>query len=163
MLYHTCIKRGIFVLSNDTSWAQLFSHYWLLNVNQIVIVTYFCRRNPLSPYILLFPISSNQSLIYTFPQTEQHLLEPLMDQLWTTVWNGKYPKLQLHALCRIDQVIKTFTGGHRTAWTTSRSFLHMHIYARHSNRIALKPSIFIYSSICLAIPRAISLNYLMRY
>ena len=63
----------------------------------MVIVTYFFQSNLLLPYRLLFLISSKGSCICAFPQTEQ----PLMDQLWT--------KLQMHLLCRIDQVIQTFT------------------------------------------------------
>ena len=61
----------------------------------MVIVTYFCRGNPLSPHRLLFPISSKRSFICTFPQTGQHIPQPLVDQLWTTDWNEKKPKLQM--------------------------------------------------------------------
>ena len=75
---------GQFVLFNDGSRAHWFSYHLLLDVKQMVIVTYFFRGDPLLPHRLLFPISSKCSFICTFPQTGQHI--PLMDQLWTNYW-----------------------------------------------------------------------------
>ena len=62
-------------------------------------------------------------VICTFPQTGQHIPQPLMDQLWTTGWNGKKPKLQMFLPYRIDppcRRIQTFTAECSTAWPTSR-------------------------------------------
>ena len=58
--------------------------YWTSN---IVIVTYFFRGDSLSPHRLHFPISRKGSFICTFPQTELHIPQPLVDQLWITGWN----------------------------------------------------------------------------
>ena len=87
----------------------------------MVILTYFVRGNPLSP--LLFPISSPVSYICTFAQAGQHIPQPLMDQLWISGWNKKWPKLQMGWLSRIDKMIETFTCGHSTAWAMSCSDL----------------------------------------
>ena len=38
----------------------------------MVIVTYFFRGNPLSPHMILLPISSKESFRSTFPHTGQH-------------------------------------------------------------------------------------------
>ena len=55
--------------------------YWT-DIKHMVIVTYFFKGNPLLPHRLLFPICA-------FPQTGQHITQPLMDQLWTTGSNRK--------------------------------------------------------------------------
>ena len=60
--------------------------YW---ASTIWSLWHFFRGSPLSPHRLLFPVSSKGSFICTFPQTGQHISQPLMDQLWTTGWNGK--------------------------------------------------------------------------
>ena len=44
--------------------------------------------NPLPPHGLLFPISSKGSFICTIPQTGEHIPRPLLNQLWSTGWNG---------------------------------------------------------------------------
>ena len=46
-----------------------------------------------------------------FPIDRKAHTTALMDQLWTTGWNGKYPELQIHLLCRIDQVIHALQMG----------------------------------------------------
>ena len=61
-MYETRWK-GKFVLFNDTSWAHWFSYHHLLDVKQMVIVTYFFRGKLLSPYRLLNPINSKGSFI----------------------------------------------------------------------------------------------------
>ena len=53
--------------------------YW--TSSHMAITTYFFKENPLLPHRLLFPISSKGSFICTFPQTGQHIPQPLMDQL----------------------------------------------------------------------------------
>ena len=71
------VLKGKFVLFNDASKVHWFSHLRLLDIKLMVIVISFFRGNPLSPYRLLFSISSKRSFfICTFPL-------PLMDQLWT--------------------------------------------------------------------------------
>ena len=97
------------------------SYQWLLDVNHMIIVTYSFRGSLLSPYRPLFSISSKGSFICTFPQTKQHI--HLMDQLWTIGWNGKYPKLQMHPLCRMDRMIQTFTGTY-ASWPELRPTLY---------------------------------------
>ena len=76
----------------------------------MVIVTYLFRRNPLSPHRLLFP-DKQQGIFYivTFPQTGQRIPQPWIDQLWTTGWNGKWPKLQMNPTCRLSRMI-TFSS-----------------------------------------------------
>ena len=110
--------KGKFVLFNDTSSAHWFSYYWLLDVKHMFIVTYLCRGNQ-----HMFLISSKGSFMCTFPQTGQHMLQPLIDQLWTSGWNRKYPKLQILAPCRIDPPCRSFqtlTAESSIAWATSR-------------------------------------------
>ena len=58
-----------------------FNYHWLLDVKHMVTVTYFFRGKPLSPHMILFPISSKGSCICTFPETGQHIPQPLMDQM----------------------------------------------------------------------------------
>ena len=74
-----------FVLYNGTSGAHGFTYCQLLDVNHMAIVTYFFRGNPQLPHMLLFPICNKESFICTFTQTGEHIPQPLMDQLWTTV------------------------------------------------------------------------------
>ena len=81
--------KGKFVLFNDVSGAHWIWYHRLLDIKHMLIVTYFFRGNPLSPYSLLFPISSKGSFICVFPQTGRYIPQPLMDQLWNTGWNGK--------------------------------------------------------------------------
>ena len=50
----------------------------------MVTLTHFLEGNPLPPHRLLFSISSKGSFICTFPQTEQYIPRPLINQLWTT-------------------------------------------------------------------------------
>ena len=47
------------------------------------------RGNPLPPHGLLFLINSKVFFIYTIPQTELHIPQPLLHQSWSTGWNGK--------------------------------------------------------------------------
>ena len=48
-------------------------HVVSMTIKHVVIVTYFFKGNPLLPHMLLFPITSKGSFIYTFPQTAQHI------------------------------------------------------------------------------------------
>ena len=66
----------------------------------------FLKMKPTAHRLLLL-ISSKGSFICTFPQTGQHIPQPLTDQLW----NGQYPKLQMHLPCRFDRMIQTLTSG----------------------------------------------------
>ena len=68
-----------FVLFNNVSRAHLFSYYRLLDVKYMVVMIYFVWENPLSLHRRLFLISSKGSFICTFPQTGQHIPQPLMD------------------------------------------------------------------------------------
>ena len=79
-VYH----KGKFVLFNDASRSHWFSYHWLLDVKHMVIVTYFFRGNLLLSHRLLFLISSKQSLICIFSHTWRNILQPLLDQLWTS-------------------------------------------------------------------------------
>ena len=65
-----------------------FPYLRLLDVKHMVSVTYFFRENPL-PDRLLFPVSSKVSFICTFPETGQHIPQPLINQFWNPGWNGK--------------------------------------------------------------------------
>ena len=47
------------------------------------------RGNPLPPHGILFPISSKGSFICTIPQTEYHIPQPLLHQLWNSGRNEK--------------------------------------------------------------------------
>ena len=114
-------KRDSFFLYNDASRAHWFSYHRLLDIKHMVIVKYFFKENLLLPHRLLFPISSKGSFTCTFPQTGQHITQPLIDHLWATGSNGTYPKLQIHLPCRLDQMIPTFTGECSTTWATSRA------------------------------------------
>ena len=84
-------------------------------VKHMVIVTYFFKRNLLSPRRLLFPISSKGSFTCTFPQTGQRIPQPLKDQLWTSAWNGK---IERTANSSIVQDRLTDRSHHR--WTPYR-------------------------------------------
>ena len=83
-------KESLFYLT--TSPEKIDFHaisYWTSSIYiyiyiYIVIVTYFFRWNLLWPNRLLFLISSKRSFICTFPQTGQHIPQPLTDQMWTT-------------------------------------------------------------------------------
>ena len=80
-----------FVLFNDATGTHWFlSYHRLLDVIHTVTLTHFLEGNPLPPHRLLFSISSKGSFICTFPQTEQYIPRTLINQLWTTGWNGKY-------------------------------------------------------------------------
>ena len=79
---------GISCTNCEAHWFS-FDTILLLYVKHMVIVSYFFKGNPPSPHRLLFPISSKGSFIGTFPQLGQYILQPLMDRLWTTGWNGK--------------------------------------------------------------------------
>ena len=82
-------KEGKFLLFNYSSRAHCVSYHQLLDIMHMAVVTYFFRGNLLSPNRLLFLITSKGSFICTFPQTRKHIPQPLLDQLWTTGWNGK--------------------------------------------------------------------------
>ena len=83
------IYNGKFVLFKYASRAHCCSYHRLLDIKHMVMLTYFFRGNLLSPHRLLSLISSKGSFMCTFQQTGHHKPQPLMDQLWTTGWNGK--------------------------------------------------------------------------
>jgi hypothetical protein len=64
----------------------LIISYWTSNIWSFWHMSF--KGNQLPPHRLLFPISSKGSFICTLPQTGQHIPRPLMNQLWTTGWNG---------------------------------------------------------------------------
>ena len=88
---HTHTKKRKFVLLIDTSRAHWFSYHRLLDDDMKIAwaLWHFYRGNPLSPHKLHFSISSKGSFTCIFPQTGQHIPQPLTDQSWTTGWNGK--------------------------------------------------------------------------
>ena len=58
--------------------------YWMSNVCSFWHISF--RGNLLSLHRLRIPISKKGSFICTFPQTGQHIQQPLMDQLCTTAY-----------------------------------------------------------------------------
>ena len=79
-------RKRKFVLFIDASRAHWFSYIWLLDIKYMVMVTYFPRGNSLSPYRLLFLISSKGSFRCTFTQTGQPILQSLIDQFHWFHW-----------------------------------------------------------------------------
>ena len=80
---------------------------FILDVKHIVIMT---------PTVATYAtLSDKQQGIFYMHFPTDRTAQPLMDQLWTTGWNGKYPQLQMQPLCMIDRVIQTFTGRCSTA------------------------------------------------
>ena len=47
------------------------------------------KRNPLPPHRLLLSINSKGSFICTIPQTGLNISRSLLNQSWSTGWNGK--------------------------------------------------------------------------
>ena len=76
--------KGKFVLFNDASRTHWFSYHQLLEIKHMVIVTYFFRGNLPSPHRLLFVIRSKGFCICSFPQTGEHIPQPVMDHLFGT-------------------------------------------------------------------------------
>ena len=61
------VKKGKFVLINDTAREHWFSYHRLMDIKYMVIVTYFFRLNLLLPHRLLYP-DKQQGIFYThFP------------------------------------------------------------------------------------------------
>ena len=78
----------------------------------MVTLTHFLEGNPLPPHRLLFSISSKGSFICTFPSTEQYIPRPLINQLWTTGWNGKYVNRYVKQLLVIDLIASCIPSVH---------------------------------------------------
>ena len=71
-----CKKESLFYLMMPLEHIDCL--YWLLDIKHTVIVTYFFRTNLQAPHRVLFPI---WVISCTFPQTEQHIPQPLLDKL----------------------------------------------------------------------------------
>jgi hypothetical protein len=63
--------------------------YWTSNIWSFWHMS--LEENPLPPHRLLFLKRIKGSFICTFPQTGQHIPRHLLNQWWTTGWNGKKP------------------------------------------------------------------------